>query len=125
MSHEKKCPECGSKKIIHDEQRGEDIVRENIEVEQHPDGDKKDAAEGVPQGKNIGDDLMAEFRLRDHETGNECPQGQGKTRFRGQPCRAQAKEDDKENKKLTIAQKGDLSQNPGQEPARGQYNKEE
>ena len=25
MSHEKKCPECGSKKIIHDEQRGEDI----------------------------------------------------------------------------------------------------
>jgi hypothetical protein len=61
------------------------VTHEKRKVEQHPDGDEEYPVEDVPEGEDLGGDLVDIDRLGDHHSGEERPHRQGEPPPPGDP----------------------------------------
>jgi hypothetical protein len=71
------------------------VAHQKRQVEQHPDGDEENPIEDVPEGKDLGGDLVDIDRLGDHHPGKERPHRQREPPPPGDPRRP---EDEAQNR---------------------------
>src|SRR5574342_249536 len=71
-------------------------------LEQHPDGNEEDTRKIVPEGHDIGHNMVAVLGLRYDEPGEERAQSQGEAEAEGNPCGAEAEEHYKTEKYLSV-----------------------
>jgi hypothetical protein len=100
------------------QQQHQRVQHEIVDIQQHADGDEKEAREHVLEGKDLPQGLMAVFGVRDDQSRQEGAEGQGEAGGMGEPGHGQADGQRRDQKKLPAPGLGDAEEDAGDEPPR-------